>query len=101
VCQLLREASQSGRVYEKLIGQSQLTFLHEVNNNKKVEISNCQTSKFQAEFIFDFEWVLLKREAKRRNAKLLKRETVVRNGPKNLKSKSKKLKVSYFLNLFI
>jgi hypothetical protein len=27
--------------------------------------------------------VLLKREAKRRNAKLLKRETVVLNGPKN------------------
>jgi hypothetical protein len=32
-------------------------------------------------------WVLLKREAKRRNAKLLKRETVVRNGPKNFRDR--------------
>jgi hypothetical protein len=31
--------------------------------------------------------VLLKREAKRRNAKLLKRETVVRNGPKNYRDR--------------
>jgi hypothetical protein len=31
--------------------------------------------------------VALKREAKRRNAKLLKRETVVRNGPKNFRDR--------------